>query len=261
LGLATIVLGPTYVWHHLRATRDQAVTFVDKSMPDEQIEAMIAARLRSLDGEIRAYFNTVGKMADNLAANEIRLEDMQKQFQAEKLLLARIKPMLEQDSTRFEVAGRYYTKDEIIADGKLHLGRCERLETQVACQQKLVQQLRKALEEGRANLAKAKTTKQDLIGELESLKTRLSNARVRQELGELAAVLDKAPLGPDSELARSMGELQDRVRRAENNADYLALESKQGGIVQWNGGATPEDVTQAINRYLQKQPNAPAPGN
>ena len=257
MALVTLTVGPAWVWNHFRVTQQEIRNGITESMPDERIQALITNKLRDYDAEIRVYFTTVGKMADQLASSEVRLEDLQKQFQAEKALLGRIKGMLEQNSSRYEVAGRFYTKEEFVADGKMHLARCERLEAQVASQQKLAQQLRKGLEEGRANLAKAKATKQEMINELESLKTRLVNAKVRQELGEFTAVLDKAPVGPDSELARNMEELQNRVRRAESNADYLAIESRGGGIVQWNGGPAPEDVSTAIDRFLQKQqPNA-----
>jgi hypothetical protein len=257
--LGMLTLGPTWVWNHLRSTGQQAREKLEQEMPDDQVEALIRLHLSDLDRQIRSYHDSLGKAADEVGRAEVKKEDLDRQLAAEKTILTRAKELLDQHQDHYPVAGKTYSRVEIQADSQARLAQCQTLENKIAAQGRIIKELRKGLADGRGNLAQAQRLKAEAMAELDSLKVRLANARVRKDLSELTAVLRKAPFGPDSELARQMAQLQDRVRNAERHADFQAEEAKGGAIVDWQGGAPAEDVGQAITRYLKSTPAAPAP--
>jgi hypothetical protein len=120
-------------------------------------------------------------------------------------------------------------------------------------ERKLVAKLREALAQSGTHLAEARRMKQQLLGEMETTRARLNNARLRKELGELNDGLREAPLGPSSDLARQMSAFRDRARQAELQADALLAESRSGGVIDWEPACSGADVRETLRQYLQAE--------
>lgn len=250
LGIGALILGPIRLFQSLGTWRDNAVKAWDEKMTDGDLEAQIRSELSKLEKDIRSYYLKVGDLADKVAENTTRLEQSKEKLKSEKGYLARVSRLLEDRQDSYVVAGRSYTHREIVSEGKARLNRCKKLELQVKNHDKLLSRLRKALDQGKANLARAQEMRQEILAELEVVKARLANARAEKSTLEMSQMLQDNPLSVSTELGKKLAQYKKRARSLEREVEYITNESKGDVIVDWKQDPRADDVEDAIRQYL-----------
>lgn len=245
---SVLTLGVGRTWTLVRSTMLQAENVLDENLGDKAVESIIRVKLQDFDGQLRAHQTGLAKLEARHAAVQSDIRDKERRLEGENHLLKRARELLGEGRASYVISGVTVSRDQLSADAEVRLLTCERLEEGLALQRKVALELAKSVDRFRASLLQAQRMRQHVIGELETARARLATARTRQEVNELSAALGGLPsFGSDSELGRALQRLRDRAREAE--ADVLALEATNGGLIDWQQR---DELTLRIEHFLAK---------
>lgn len=249
--LGALILGPMTLFSHLRAARESLRSELQSMSSDAHEAARIRVLLRDM---VQGLFDYQAKLDDVSAQAEAAVQAAdraQRELEKQAGILARAKTMLDEDHNQFEIGGKRYSRKQLCDDAAARLQNCEELQETLTFQRDLAAKLRAAERDGLANLRKALQLKQKREAELKKLETRLANAGLLIQVNELAGELEANPFGPQTELGEAFAEFRQRVRTVERQADYIAAESRNGVIVDWNPNVrTDAETSQAIGQFL-----------
>ena len=251
LMLAALAFGPSTLSSHVRATRDVLRGELEGMTSDVQEAARIRILLRDMVGELLEYEGKLEDVTSGAEAADHAAERAQRELDNHRDILTRAKALLDEGRQHYQIGGKSYTKEQLCSDAKARLRNCEQLQTTVTFQRDIANKLRSAEREGTTNLRKAEQLKVEREAELKELETRLANAGLLRQVNELAGKLDDNPIGPQTEVGEAFAKFRKRVRTAERQTDYVAAESKDGLVVDWNPDPVGDAVvSQAIGQFL-----------
>lgn len=249
--LTSLLLGPTTVVSHLRATREVVRNELQGMSHDVQEAARIRVLLRDMVGQLLDYQGKIEDVSVRAEAAETAAQRARRELDKQQELLTRAKGLLDEGRPQYQIGGKTYTRQQLCDDANVRLAQSKQLQATLALQDEIGAKLRAAERQGRANLRKAEQLKLERESELKELETRLANAGLLQKVNELAGNLGDDPLGPQTELGEAFAEFRKRTRTAERQADYLAVESNGGLLVDWNAErAGDAEISQAIGQFL-----------
>jgi chromosome segregation ATPase len=251
LGVVALAIGPRLLWSHIRGARDGAIKTIEESLPDDQVVAQAADELKQFNVAVRDYHLKVTGIGDQLAAAKAQLERIEKQLDAEKRILGNIKRKLDSSEDQFKIGSRNYTRADINSDGKARLAKCTALDEQLRSQQKLVAELEKAYMDGRKWLAEAEQARTQRAAELQTLTERLA---ISDEYRKLAQFTLTPLMSADSDTAKHLTMLSERVKKRERGNEYDAATNRDG-TVDWSTSTA--DTRDAIGKYLKTSDTVP----
>ncbi|MDA3873208.1 MAG: hypothetical protein PF795_04545, partial [Kiritimatiellae bacterium] len=257
LALAAVLLGPAKVFSHMNASRDRMQETVDQVSSDKQEVARISALLRQHDETILEYQDKLSDLESQLVDDRKGVDQLASEVEEQRKILTKTREMLEDNASEYTIQGRTYSRHDVEQDALARISHAETLEQRLDLQRQVVRKLEGALADGRENLGKAMAVRREKAGELKTLAARLQNARVLAEVSDIARDLGSVPLAPQSELARAMRNLEQRVRKAERHSEVTESESQDGLKVDW-AGKTTHDAKKALDEFLAADPVAAA---
>lgn len=229
----------------------------------DKSEIQQAAEIGVRIDQLRNERTRVGK---NLAAIEVKLDDcgarakrIENELEQEEELLARARGLLASAKDEFVIGGRTYAPADVSADASARLEHCQRLQVQLAQVREQSKQLTAVLRDGQEAVREAHEQEQTLQARLDSLRTRLDQAQLRQRMADLTAGLrGSSEDRPAAKLLASLESLDTKVRVLEREIGQDAARETTG-LIDWDGkrtARTSREIRTSIDLYFDRQDGA-----
>jgi phage shock protein A len=250
LAVLGLVLGPRPLWTTLRGAREVAKGVFEDNKTDVQRAAEIRVGLKDLDDRIFSFGDKLAEVEIRARAAERRAGEVEQELEKQRGLLTRARELLDGEQDSYCIGGRTYARAEVNADALARLARCEQLTKQLTFERQVVKQLGEAVQEARTNLARARQVRLEKTAELTALEARLDNAKLLQQVNELAGELKAAPLGPETDLAQKFESFERRVASVERRARAAEADNRGGVVLDWDSNKGAPEARDAIARFL-----------
>ena len=187
--------------------------------------------LRGFDEDVLEYQDKLADVESQLVEDRRAAQRLEMEIGNQREILTKEREMLKQERPSYEIQGKPYSRQQVEEDALSRISHTKSLEQQIDLKRQVVARLESALTAGRKNQGAAVTARRERVEELKVLQARLQNARVLNQVAEIAKDLGEAPLAPQSELGKAIRSFAKRVRDAERRNDVLSTEARVGLVI------------------------------
>ena len=185
LVLAIVIFGWPKTWSYLCGTQQILNEEVDDRTPMRLESARITALIQKENEAVLSYEDSICDLEARRDSTMRAIEEARKKLQAEMDLLKRIKALLDEKREQYTIGRNTYTYAEVNADALERIEAVKRMQEDIAFKQSLVNDLDRAVKQGRGSLADAHKRLAELNNAMERLHARDANADVRLQVAKL----------------------------------------------------------------------------
>jgi len=256
LVLAIVVFGWPKTWSYLRGTQQILNEEVDDRTPMRLESARITALIQKENEAVLSYEDSICDLEARRDSTMRSIEEARKKLQTEMDLLKRIKALLDEKRQQYTIGRNTYTYAEVNADALERIEAVKRMQEDIAFKQSLVNDLDRAVKQGRGSLADAHKRLAELNSAMERLRARDANADVRLQVAKLTNAIAGAPLSADSELEKAIRNYERRVGTKERRAASRLMTSSGQFRIDYSAAMVTQDASAEIDQLLGEGPVA-----
>lgn len=251
---ATFVFGRdavSYLWTWGESVREAVKAEVPLEFEVQRARQMV----EQLVPEIRRCMHVVAEQQVELEERTEALQRRQAAVEEQRMALALRREQLDEQKAVYRIAGRQYSRDELVRDLETRFRRLSLMEETLHREQQIVEARRRALEANQEKLRNLLAAKEDMQVQLEQLEARLQALRAAEPASELA--LD------DSQLARARSLIRELNKQLDVREAVLAAEGTMSDLIpvgDQEQTASAEDVLARVDAYLQRDEAAVVAG-
>lgn len=253
LVIGFMVLGPDEASTTVRGARDVARDEIEKAKPDVQRAAELKVLLRDSAGQAQSYAEKLSDLENRAATARKRADSIRVRIGQQRTTVAKAKQLLGSEDDSFVIAGRRYSRTEVVADALERVERADQLRDRLQQQEQLMDQLNHAAREGRGNLEQAKALHTQMATDLAAMEVRLASAKLLVEVNQLTRELEGSQWEPQTELGRKFAMFKQRVESVERTVEYFDDGAGEEGLIDWGDVKHPgDDPVDRIDRFLDE---------
>lgn len=248
--LAVLLFGWGTVRSHVQAVQSESTERLSQVASDTHEATRIRGLMRESSEKILDHQETLSEAEGHRERTQSEVERLQREIAKQKDILAKAKVLLsESNGQTVDVNGKRYSRQQVEDDAVARVSHFKALSETLKLKDQVIGRLDTAIRDGRANLAKAKTIRQQNAEGLKILEIRLQNARVIESVATFTQGLSEDPLGPQTELGKAFRSFSKRVASLERRNDVLSSENRGGMVVDYDNASNVSAI-QAIDEVL-----------
>lgn len=258
LVLAIVVFGWPKTWSYMQGTQQILNEEVDDRAPMRLESARITALIQKENEAVLSYEDNICDLEARRDSTVRSIEEARKKLQAEMDLLKRIKALLDEKHEQYTIGRNTYTYAEVNADALERIEAVKQIQEDITFKQSLVDDLDRAVKQGRGSLTDAHKRLAELRNGMERLRARDANADVRLQVAKLTNAIAGAPLSADSELEKAINNYERRVGTKERRATSRLMTSSGQFRIDYSAAMVTQDASVEIDQLLNEgQANKP----
>ena len=254
LVLTVVVFGWPKTWSYLQGTQQIINDEFDDRTPMRLESARINALIQKENAAVLSYEDSICDLEARRDSTMRSIEEARKKLQAEMDLLKRIKSLLGEKCEQYTIGRNTYSYAEVNADALERVETVKRTQEDIAFNQSLVDDLDRAVKQGRGSLADAHKRLVELRNGMERLRARDANANVRLQVAKLTNAIAGAPLSAESELEKAIGNYERRVGTKERRAASRLMNSGGQFKIDYSAAMVTQDASIEIDQLLGEEP-------
>ncbi len=231
-----VVLGVPTTWSYLKGGRKAIQQAVRDLTPIELDLKRLEAEIDSLVPQIRAARQVVAEMDVGISSQQKELAALAQKQDAEKAQMQKLRDLLRDSSSSYQIAGRSYTRQEVEQDLARRLDRYEQAQATLQARQAVLEQQKQSFESAQRKLNELTQAKERLVARAQGLAQQLEAVRLAQRTSTIS--VDTSALARAEELAKTIDQ------RIQVISKTLDMEERQA-----EGIAVEADVRPATERY------------
>lgn len=247
LGAGTFIFGSN-AWSYLRTCGNELRQTVKRQVPLEFEVRHAQQMVEDLIPEIRHAMHMIAEQQVEVEAQQRAVDRRQVSLKQQKEAILALRENLDQndDATRYVVAGRTYTEDQIEKDLETRFRRYKLAEETLSREEQILQARRSALQSNEDQLATLISTKKDLEAQLAQLDARMRAVQAAESVSPVKHL-------DDSRLNRAKAQIAELNKQLDVRERLLETDLQGYGLIPVEQDLQGEEnISLQVDEYFRK---------